>query len=109
MSGFTPIVDGPARPARHRVRCPPESGALDATGSRQLGAGVSPAVRRELDALLRYAHAIADTAPRERREDAADAARCYMGGALTVLEHLDLVSGEEYAEWWERLMARLPG
>lgn len=69
---------------------------------------MSPEVRRELDVLLRYAEAIEDTAPRTRRGDAVDAARCYIGGALTVLAHLELVTGDEHAEWWDRLMAELP-
>jgi hypothetical protein len=69
---------------------------------------VNPAVRRELDALLRYARSIEASAPAERRGDAVDAARCYFGGALTVLAHLGLVSGDEHREWWERLTAQLP-
>jgi hypothetical protein len=77
-------------------------------GSEQLGAGVNPAVGRELDALLRYARSIEATAPAGRRSGAVDAARCYFGGALTVLAHLGLVSDDEHREWWERLTAQLP-
>ena len=75
-------------------------------GSRQRAADVSRAVERELEALLRYAHSIPDTVPVERRDDAEQAARCYFGGALTVLRRLELISGEEFTEWWERLSAR---
>jgi hypothetical protein len=69
---------------------------------------VTPAVHEQLAALLRYARAIPDSVRPERRRDATEDARLYFGGALTVLQRLDLVTLDEYREWWDRLTAQLP-
>jgi hypothetical protein len=73
------------------------------------GIAMTPQVRRELQALSRYARAIAATTPQPSTQtNAVDAGRCYIGGALTTLQHLQLLSDEEYREWWGRLMAQHP-
>jgi hypothetical protein len=66
-------------------------------------------VRRELEGLLAYANAVGDRARREPdREDVVDSGRGYIGGALTTLAHLGLVTDAEHDEWWSRLMGELP-
>ena len=62
--------------------------------SSGLTTGVTPAVHRELAAMLRYARAI-------------HAARCYFAGALTVLERLELISAAESRLWSDGLAAEL--
>jgi hypothetical protein len=66
-------------------------------------------VRAELEALLRYTRAVAQAAERHPdRSDVVDGGRGYLGGALTTMHHLGLLSDEEHREWWERLMDELP-
>jgi hypothetical protein len=70
---------------------------------------VDDAVRRELEALLRYARAVAGASARQpERTDIVDGGHGYVGGALTTLHHLDLLSDDEHKEWWDRLTGELP-
>jgi hypothetical protein len=70
---------------------------------------MQPKVLEELHALLAYAKAVGDRARREPdRQDAVDGGRGYIGGALTTLYHLDLLTDAEHDEWWSRLMDELP-
>ena len=66
-------------------------------------------VRRQLEGLHRYAKAVGASAKRSPdRADIVDSGRGYLGGALTTLRNLQLVSEEEHSEWWQRLMDELP-
>ena len=64
------------------------------------------AVREELDGLLEYARAV--------KRFSADAphvvapGHAYVGGAMTTLLHLKLLTAEEHSEWWDRLREELP-
>jgi hypothetical protein len=70
---------------------------------------VDDAVRRELESLLGYATGVGRHAAREpERTDIVDGGRGYIGGALTTLHHLGLVTDDEHREWWDRLMDKLP-
>jgi hypothetical protein len=69
---------------------------------------VDDAVRRELEALLRYARAVAGaSARRPERTDIVGGGHGYVGGALTTSRHL-LLSDAEHKEWWDRLTGELP-
>lgn len=64
-------------------------------------------VQLELEGLLTYARGsakAADAVPDRSIEDV----RGFIGGALTMLARLDLVSAEELARWRERIMAEIP-
>ena len=66
-------------------------------------------VRVELEHLLNYARAVGAAAKREPdRADVVDGGRGYLGGALTTMHHLGLVTEAERAQWWDRLMGELP-
>jgi hypothetical protein len=66
-------------------------------------------VREELEALLRYAQAVSESAARfPGRSDIVDGGHGYVGGALTTMHHLGLVSDDEHREWWDRLTDALP-
>jgi hypothetical protein len=66
-------------------------------------------VHRELEGLMAYAKAVGDRARREPdRQDVVDRGRGYIGGALTTLAHLGLLTDAEHDEWWSRLMGELP-
>lgn len=66
-------------------------------------------VREELEQLLRYAKAVGRSAKAfPDRQDAVVGGRGYIGGALTTLHHLGLLTSEEHQEWWTRLMDELP-
>jgi hypothetical protein len=69
---------------------------------------VDDSVRNELEQLLRYAKAVGRSAQEfPDREDIVAGGRGYIGGALTTLDHLRLVTAEEHQEWWTRLMDEL--
>ena len=62
-----------------------------------------------LERLLSYAQAVARAhADDPGRSDIIDGGRGYLGGALTTLHHLRLLTDEEHREWWDRLMDELP-
>jgi hypothetical protein len=66
-------------------------------------------VREELGGLASYARAVGDQARRDPDDVASvDGGRGYIGGALTTLLHLGLLTDAEFDEWWGRLMAELP-
>lgn len=67
-------------------------------------ARVEPKVQEELDAVLHWAHAMRDGMQREpgRRDEFQMQGHAYVGGVLTTLGHLGLLSDEEYQEWWRR-------
>jgi hypothetical protein len=66
-------------------------------------------VRAELEALLRYARGVGQAAKRHPdRSDIVDGGRGYLGGALTTMHHLGLLSDEEHRDWSQRLMDELP-
>jgi len=70
---------------------------------------VKPAVRNELEGLLRYAKAVgAAAAQQPERADIVDGGRGYIGGAMTTLLHLGLLTESEHQDWWDRLMNELP-
>ncbi len=70
---------------------------------------VTDDVREVLERLLSYAQAVGRAhATSPERSDIVDGGRGYLGGALTTLHHLRLVTDEEHQEWWERLMRELP-
>ena len=63
----------------------------------------------ELEHLHRYARAVAAAAEREPgRSEIVDGGRGYLGGALTTMHHLGLLTDAEHEEWWDRLMDELP-
>ena len=66
-------------------------------------------VRVELERLLGYARAVGAAAKREPdRSDIVDGGRGYLGGALTTMHHLGLLTDAEREEWSDRLMDELP-
>jgi hypothetical protein len=66
-------------------------------------------VRHELEKLLGYAQGVGRAAQQfPDRADIVIGGRGYIGGALTTLHHLGLVSWKEHQEWWARLMDELP-
>jgi hypothetical protein len=66
-------------------------------------------VQIELDQLRNYARAVAQAAEQAPdRVDVVHGGRGYLGGALTTLHHVGLLTDEEHHEWWERLMDELP-
>jgi hypothetical protein len=70
---------------------------------------VEKRVRAELEHLHQYARGVGRSA--ERFPDGGgivDGGRGYLGGALTTLHHMGLVSDDELREWWGRLMDELP-
>lgn len=72
-------------------------------------AGVEQAVAAELEGLLGYARAVGRAAAQHpERSDIVDGGRGYIGGALTTLLHLDLVTKAEHSEWFQRLNDELP-
>lgn len=71
--------------------------------------GMNDAVRHELESLLRYARSVgAAAAQQPERTDLVDGGRGYIGGALTTLDHLGLLTQAEHRQWWDRLMGELP-
>jgi hypothetical protein len=70
---------------------------------------VEKVIRRELDGLLEYATAVTRSASRSpERSGIVDGGRGYIGGALTTLHHVGLLTDDEFQEWWDRLMDQLP-
>ena len=66
-------------------------------------------VRDELERLLEYARAVTRSARRfPDRTDIRDGGMGYVGGALTTMLHLGLISDAEHQEWQDRLTAALP-
>jgi hypothetical protein len=62
-------------------------------------------VEHELNHVLRWARAVSAAMEREphRRDEFQTAGHAYIGGVLTTLDHLELVTPDEHAEWRQRL------
>ena len=83
--------------------------ARRALRARHSSVVVEETVRRELEALLRYAKAVGAAAAQEPESAGiVDGGRGYIGGALTTLHNLELVTDAEHQQWWGRLMSELP-
>lgn len=66
-------------------------------------------MRAELEALLDYANAVTQGFQSfPTRSDIVDGGHGYVGGALTTLRRLNLLTSSEYDEWTIRLDAALP-
>ena len=66
-------------------------------------------VRAELEALLDYARAVGASAKRHPdRSDIVDGGRGYLGGALTTMHHLGLLSDDEHRDWSQRIEDEMP-
>jgi hypothetical protein len=58
--------------------------------------------------VLAWAEAVREAAEREPgRDELPMQSRAYIGGVLTTLDHLGLLTRAEYAEWSDRLSAAL--
>lgn len=70
---------------------------------------VEAKVEEELNGVLRWARAMRENMEREpaRSREYQMQGHAYVGGVLTTLDHLGLLSAEEYAEWSDRLVAVL--
>lgn len=66
-------------------------------------------VEEELEGVLRWAAAMRDGMEREpsRRREFQMQGHAYIGGVLTTLDHLGLISAEEHQTWSEKLIAVL--
>jgi hypothetical protein len=68
---------------------------------------MDPNVQHELRQLQAYAGGCHESARATGREDIVPSARSYIGGALTTMVHLNLLTQEEHTEWSRRLEAVL--
>lgn len=68
-------------------------------------------VRDELERVLRWAEQVRDEIERdpERSDEFQMHGRAYVGGVLTTLDHLGLISATEYEHWDRRLTEALDG
>ena len=66
-------------------------------------------VQDELEALLAYARGVGSAAAQlPERADIVSGGRGYIGGALTTLLHVGLLTEDEYKTWWDLLNDELP-
>jgi hypothetical protein len=66
-------------------------------------------VRQELELLFAFARGVGESARQfPDRVDIESGGRGYIGGALTTMHHLGLLTDAEHREWWDRLMDELP-
>ena len=62
-------------------------------------------VENELNGVLRWAYGMRELMDRDpdRAAEVQMQGHAYIGGVLTTLDHLGLVSEDEHRAWWDRL------